>query len=162
MKVYNVKAVANFWGITERRVRQLKTEGFIREYKKGLYRLDEATQQYIRFLQKGGTDASVIDYQAEKAKLIKAKRENEEIELAKKRQEVHSSDEIEQALKDILINFKTRIMAIPAKLSPVLAKKTDKAEIFALIKDETDKALEELSDFNSISKNVGEEDAKAD
>ena len=38
----------------------------------------------------------------------------------------------------------------------------DDVTVSALIKDETDKALEELSDFNSISKNVGEEDAKAD
>ena len=41
------------------------------------------------------------------------------------------------------------MMAIPSKLAPVLCKKTDKAEIFALLKDHIDEALMELSDFKT-------------
>ena len=43
-------------------------------------------------------------------------------------------------MTDMLVNFKSRLMAIPSKLAPVLCKKTDKAEIFALLKDHIDEA----------------------
>ena len=40
------------------------------------------------------------------------------------------ADDIEVVMTDMLVNFKSRLMAIPSKLAPVLCKKTDKAEIF--------------------------------
>lgn len=60
------------------------------------------------------------------------------------------------------INFKSRLMAIPSKLAPVLCKKTDKAEIFALLKDHIDEALMELSDFKTTFGERVKEDEKSD
>ena len=85
----------------------------------------------------------------ERAKLVRAKRKNEEYELQLKENKLHAAEDIEAVMTDMLVNFKSRLMAIPSKLAPVLCKKTDKAEIFALLKDHIDEALMELSDFKT-------------
>ena len=53
-------------------------------------------------------------------------------------------------MTDTLVRFKTRLMAIPAKLSPILSKKKDQTEIFKLLKSAIDEVLEELSDFKTV------------
>ena len=70
-------------------------------------------------------------------------------ELQLKERTLHSAEDIEAVMTDMLVNFKSRLMAIPSKMAPVLCKKTDKAEIFALLKEHIDEALMELSDFKS-------------
>ena len=42
--------------------------------------------------------------------------------------------EAQDVYKRQLVRFKTRLMAIPAKLSPILSKKKDQTEIFKLLK----------------------------
>ena len=66
-----------------------------------------------------------------------------------KENKLHAAEDIEAVMTDMLVNFKSRLMAIPSKLAPVLCKKTDKADIFALLKDHIDEALMELSDFKT-------------
>lgn len=151
MKLYNVKAIARILDISERRVRQLKAENVIQEYKEmaGLYELLPTIHNYINYLRKRNPEsAENIDYNTERAKLVKAKRLNEEYDLRVKERDLHTSADIESAMSNMLINFKSRLMAIPAKLSPVLSKKTDKAEISKILKEAVDEALNELSDFD--------------
>ena len=81
--------------------------------------------------------------------MVRAKREAQELELQMRKNEVHTSEDVEQVMSDMLIRFKTRLMAIPAKLSPIMAKKTDQTDIFQTMKTAVDEALEELSDFNT-------------
>lgn len=150
MKLYDAKAVARFLDVTERRVRQLRDEKVISEAAPGLYNLQETNRKYINYLRKRNPESEEhIDYNTERAKLIRAKRQNEEFDLRLKEGHLHESVEIETVMKDMLVNFKTRLMAIPAKLSPVLVKKTDRAEIFKLIKAQVDEALNELSDYET-------------
>lgn len=65
-------------------------------------------------------------------------------------------------MKDMLVNFKARLMAIPAKLAPVLCRKTDRAEIFKLLKEHIDEALQELSDFNAAFGEGAKDDEASD
>lgn len=159
MKLYDVKAVARFLDISERRVRQLKDENVIQEYKgmSGLYDLVPTIHSYINYLRKRNPESEEnIDYNTERAKLVKAKRLNEEYDLRVKEGDLHTSADIENVMSNMLINFKSRLMAIPAKLSPILSKKTDKAEISKILKGAVDEALNELSDFERIFGNGGD------
>lgn len=150
MKLYDAKAVARFLDLTERRVRQLRDEKVIEEYCPGLYDLMETNRRYINYLRQHNPESEErIDYQAERAKLVRAKRKNEELDLLVKENQLHSSEDIEQVFTNMLINFKTRLMAIPSRLSPILCKKTDKADIFTILKQSIDEALNELSDFKT-------------
>lgn len=153
MKLYNAQAIARFLDVSERRVRQLRDEKIIEEYpnSNGLYDLVPTTHKYINYLRKRNPESEEnIDYNTERAKLVRAKRLNEEFELQIKENKLHCSEDIETIMTDMLINFKSRLMAIPSKLSPVLCKKTDKAEIFKILKGQIDEALNELADFKTV------------
>ncbi len=153
LKVYTVAALARRLNMTERNVRLLRDKGVLTEYKPGIYDLQTATIQYINFLRQKNPEAEEkVDYNTERAKLVRAKRESEELELQIRKNELHTTVDIEKALTDILVNFRTKLMAVPAKLSPIMAKKKDETEIFKLMKAAIDETLEELSDFDKICK----------
>lgn len=150
MKLYTVKAVAAWLDLTESRVRQLRKEKIITEYKPGLYDLKTVNHEYINYLRKNSPTETSVDYNTERAKLVRAKRESQELELRLRKNELHETEEIEKVMTDTLIKFKTRLMAIPAKQSPILSKKKDQTEIFKLLKAAIDEALEELADFQQL------------
>lgn len=152
-----------FLDVSERRVRQLRDEKVIAEVRPGLYDLIDTNHRYINYLRKRNPEGDeTIDYNTERAKLVRAKRKNEEYELQLKENQLHAAEDIEAVMTDMLVNFKSRLMAIPSKLAPVLCKKTDKAEIFALLKDHIDEALMELSDFKATFGERVKEDEKSD
>lgn len=159
MKMYTAAAVAQRLDMTERNVRLLRDKGILTEYRQGLYDLQTVTVQYINFLrQKNPEVEDKVDYNTERAKLVRAKRESEELELQVRKNELHTTEDIEKALTDILVNFRTKLMAIPAKLSPIMAKKKDQTEIFKLMKAAIDETLEELSDFDRVMKMGGKDE----
>ena len=96
MKLYDAKAVARFLDVSERRVRQLRDEKVIAEVRPGLYDLIDTNHRYINYLRKRNPESEeTIDYNTERAKLVRAKRKNEEYELQLKEQKLHSSEDIE-------------------------------------------------------------------
>lgn len=151
MKLHDTKAVARFLDISERRVRQLRDKKIIEEVRPGLYDLLDTNRRYINYLRKRNPESEEeVDYNTERALLVRVKRLNEELDLKIRENQLHSSEDVELVLSNMLINFRSRLMAIPARLSPILSKKTDKAEIFKIIKAQVDEALNELSDFNAL------------
>jgi hypothetical protein len=150
LKLYNVSAIAQFLDLSERRVRQLKDGGIIEEYKgkPGLYELRPTVRAYVNYLrQSGAKNDKGVDYFTERAKLMRAKREDVEYDLALKKGKLHTEEEVSAAMADTLINFKSRLTAIPAKLSPILAKKSNVAEIHRILKESHDEALKEFADY---------------
>lgn len=77
---------------------------------------------------------------------------NEELDLAVKKGELHRSEDIEKVMTAMLINFKSRLSAIPAEEADKLAAMTDKAKIFLYLNDKIKEALNELSDFEGMFK----------
>jgi hypothetical protein len=150
IKLYDSKAMARFLDVTERRVRQLRDEGIITASGKSnnFYDRDKATVAYINFIRKGNTASGEgIDYNAERAKLIRAKRLNEEYDLKVKEQDLHATADIEKIFSSALTDFKKRLLAMPTALSPILASKKDKAEIFKIVDSYCKEVLTELADF---------------
>ena len=165
MRLYTTKILAQWLDLTERAVRDLKKRGIIHEYKgrEGLYQLRESVVDYINYLRNKNPGLSNLDYNQERAKLVKTKRETAELELAERKNELHKSEDIEVIMSDMLIRFRTRLMAIPAKQSPILAEKKDQKEIFKILKDAIDEAMEELSDYNAAFEGgSAENDGKTD
>lgn len=152
MKLYDIKQVAKFLDLTVRRVRMLMDEGVIRETLPGKFDLLDTNRRYINFIRKGsGQDGQeIVNYNTERALLVRAKRRNEELELQEREKTLHETAEIERILSQILGNFRSRLLKIPSTLSPLLATKTDKSEINHLLKEEINEALTEISDFNTM------------
>ena len=110
MKLYTSAAVARYLDMTERNVRTLRDKGILTEYKPGLYDLQTVTKQYINFLRKKNPEAEEkVDYNTERAKLVRAKRENQELELQLRKNELHTTEDIEKIVTDTLVNFRTRL-----------------------------------------------------
>lgn len=164
MKLHDTKAVARFLDLSERRVRQLRDKRIILEVRPNLYDLMDTNRRYINYLrQRNPESKECVDYNTERALYMRAKRKNEELNLMLKENQLHSTEDVQLVLSTMLIHFRSRLMAMPSKLAPVLGKKTDKAEIFKIIKGQVDEALNELSDFDTLFVEKGEgEDEKND
>lgn len=151
MKLYDTKTIALILDVSERRVRQLRDEKVIKENRPGLYEFMPTVHAYINFIRDNNSDSEEhLNYKTEQALLIRAKRKNEEYDLQLKEKELHSSEDIELVITNMLINFKTKLLAIPSKLSPILSKKDDKAEIYEIIKQAIDEGLNELANFDKL------------
>lgn len=149
LRVYTTETVAEWLDLTPRRVRQLRDEKVISEVAKNLYDLKDTNRKYLNYLRKGD-ETSGLNYHQERAGLVKAKRLLEELELKEREKSLHQSEDIQRVLTQMLGSFRSRLLSIPAKLSPVLAKKTQKNEIYHLIKEAVDDALLELADFKTV------------
>lgn len=150
MTLYTSKVVAEWLGITERRVRQLRDEGVITEARPGLYDLQGTVIRYITYLRRGSNDLN-----DERARLTRAKREAVERENAIKQGELCNITELEQGLKTMCLNVKGRLLGIPAKLAPTLtAMEKDQQKIFDLLTDNIREALEDMSDYRLLLKEI--------
>lgn len=144
MTLYTSKAVAQWLGLTERRIRQMRDAGIIREAKPGLYDMKPTVQAYLAYLRNNTGDLN-----QQRAELTKTKKELAKLELDERKGDLHRTEDIEQALATMLMNFRTKVMSMPAKLAKTLASMSDNAEIYDLLKKETDEALDELSDYDT-------------
>lgn len=144
MTLYTSKVVAQWIGLTERRVRQLRDEGVIEEYKPGLYDLQPTVLRYIRYV--GGAGKESLTH--ERTMLTAAKRQAAEMENDLRRGDLHKTADIERGIKTMILNIRSRFLALPAKLSPALASMGgNQTEIFDALKAAIDETLEELSDY---------------
>lgn len=115
----------------------------------GLYKLIETNHAYINYLKGNSQAEQNLNYYQERAKLVKTKRLNEELDLQTRKKELHESEIIEEIMGEMLTNFKVRLMAIPAKLSPALAAERDKTKIYKILQEAVEEALNELADFQT-------------
>ncbi len=141
--------VAEMLGLTEKRVKQLTDEGVLKEVVSGHYKLAESIQAYITYLQNKLSDRDeTSDYNTEKAKLTKAKREKEEAELALMRGELHRSADVEFVVGTMIVSFRAKMLTVPNKALPEIKAAADDNEILSILKHYITDALLELSEFD--------------
>lgn len=159
MKLYDKNAVAKFLDMTPKNVERLTQKGILQTKQGNLYSLMEASRAYVRYLRDRNPETQeAVDLNEERAKLTKAKRLNEELDLSVKKGELHRTEDIEKIMTATLINFKSRLSAIPAEEAEKLATMTDKAKIFLYLNGKIKEALNELSNFEEIFKEEIKED----
>lgn len=113
--------LASLLGLTDRRVRQLADQGVLTRQAEDDYILPDAIEEYYAYKYK--TDEEV-DYMAEKAKHEKAKRELAELELQKRRNEVHEAENVRIVMSDMLSNLRSQLLGLPTKMAPRLADRS--------------------------------------
>ena len=109
MTLYTSKVVAQHLNLTERRVRQLRDEGVIREKRPGLYDLVDTMTRYIKYIGAG----SKADLNDERAKLTKEKRIAAETENRVRKAELLEVGEVEKAYSARMMNFRRTAGARP-------------------------------------------------
>lgn len=152
MRYYTAKALGRVLGLGEDEIRALTRRGAIREgiAENGLYTIEEAAREIIAALKQPGGRRKSADYTAERARLMRARRQSAEYDLGLREKELHRTEEIELVISRILVSFKAKIRSIPSRMAPQCAKLTDREEIFDLLKQVTDEALQELSDIDAV------------
>jgi phage terminase Nu1 subunit (DNA packaging protein) len=140
--------IAKLFMITERRVQQLTKEKILPQIARGQYDLMSTIQAFIRYLNeriKNGDDADLLK---ERALLTKAQRETAELELAVMRGELHKCDDVMRVWTENVVNCRSRLLAVPTKVAPILAEIGDAQNIQAILKEAINEALDELTDYN--------------
>lgn len=143
-------------GVSERRVRGLAQEGIFVKASQGRYKLKESMHNYVLNLRVANDAGKItqsdleddLDLNNEKAKHERIKRHMSELKLALMKGEVHKSADVEAVMIDMLMKFKTKLLATPSKLTPQLVNR-DKAYILDLLTEEIEQILQELSGYNA-------------
>lgn len=159
MTLYTSKVMAQQLCLTERQVRQLRDEGVVVEAKPGLYGLQPTMTRCITYI--GGAGRETLTN--ERMKLTKAKREAAELEDELRKGGVHRTKDIEQGVKSMSLDIRSRFLALPAKLSLILATMGgNQAGMSDELKQAIDEIPEGMSDYRVASavqdsENDGEE-----
>jgi len=153
VKLYKRKIIAEILELSDKRVKQLTDDGIIEEYSPGNYKLLPAVQGYIRFLRSQISDEDVTsNYNMEKARLTRLKRQDAELDLQVKMNDLHKSADVEFIMTNMLIAFKAKLEVLPYKVLPSVLNVPDgegRADtITAVLKAAVEEALNELSGYD--------------
>jgi len=147
------KTLEKVLGVNSSRIRQLTSEGLLTKSTHGRYNLIDSMTRYVAHLKtnneiKNSDDKKKeIDYETEKAKHEKAKREKTEIELDLMKNNVHEAKVVEDVMKGFVYNLRAKILAIPSTMAPKVAAENDVAIISDLLKESCHQALIEVADY---------------
>lgn len=150
--LYTKTALGKALGLSGSEVGNL-TKAEIISYKTGkMYDLEDCAKAIIAHCKEkmGGGGTATADYATERALLMRAKRLEQEYETGLKEGRLHDAKDIELIVTKMLMNFRSRIMAVPSKLAPRLTKENDTNAIYEILKEAMDDALNELSDYDRL------------
>jgi len=142
---YPASTIAKLLDLTERRVRQLASEGIIPKAAGGRYDLVASVRGYVRHLRTRGIGEGTLDAHSERARLTRLKADREELELAQLRGELVPVDEAAALLEKVIVACRSRILAIPNRAAPLVSRKRKAAEVREILTRITDEALHELA-----------------
>lgn len=150
----SAKVIGECLGVRERMVRHLAEEGLLKRNSHGKYLLLHSVKNYILALKasKAGEHVevgpgNVLDLNQEKATNEHYKALINEIKLQLIQGKVHKSEDVGKVVTSMLLHFKDKVNALPAKMAVSLEGKT-KQEIQKIIQEELSAALEELSGYD--------------
>ena len=150
------QVIAKIFGVSTRRVEQLKTEGIIKgQGKPTKYDLLPTIQAYIRYLsdKANGREKKESDAQLETEKLTAEKRikmakaEMAELELKELKGTLHRASDVEAITTDHVMFVRSMLMALPGKLAVDVATISTAPEAAERIKQEVYAILQQLSDY---------------
>lgn len=157
-------------GVKDRRIRQLAEEGTVVRAAKGRYKLLDSVMNYILTLKVAAEAAGAesqegeLDLEEEKALHERVKRHISELKLQTMKGELHKSGDVERVMADMLASVRTKLLAMPAKLAPMLVGRSDAGYIRTAVNKEVLECLNELKDYDPKDfygeDFVGEEDTE--
>ena len=152
----STQVIAKIFGVSTRRVEQLKTEGVIKgQGKPTKYDLLPTIQVYIRYLsdKANGREKKETTAELEEAKLraevdIKeAKAKAAQMELKELQGKMHRAEDVEAITTDHVLFLRSMLMAMPGKLAVDLAGTHTAPEQADRVKREVYYLLERLAEY---------------
>lgn len=151
----SAKVIGEICGIGDRMVRRYADEGVFKRSAHGRYKLFQSVKNYITAVKVAKVGENVksdlyednLDLNNEKAIHEHLKSMITEIKLQLIKGQVHKSEDVERVITDMLVRFRSKMQALPAKLATKLEQK-NRGEIQKILQTEIIDALTELSEYN--------------
>lgn len=142
-------------GLGARSVQQLAKDGVLSKAARGKYNLFESIRGYVKFCQErmkgyagaGGEEAGVGSYEQHRARLYKAKADQQEMLAARMKGELHDGATIAAVMNEMIANSRSKFLAAGTILAPRVADIEDANECKELIDQVLYEALAELSNY---------------
>lgn len=154
--VVSSKVLSRIIGVSERRIRQLAEEGILTKVSSGRYNFQESLHGYIINLRVANDTNKIqteledqLDLKLEQALHVRVKRHMSELKYSLMKGNVHRAEDVEAVMVNMLTNFKTKLLNLPTKLTPLLVDRSDKGYILNLLTKEVYEVLDELSNYNA-------------
>ncbi len=148
------KELADYFGVSDRRIRQLAKEEIAIKTKPGNYDLKKSVQNYINFI-KTEDDKTIetkglleIELQKEKLQHERLKRKKTEMLIHQMQRKLLRVEDVEYIWNKIAVAIKTRISAIPTKAAPILVDVKNVNEVKEILSKQIDDVLIEISMHN--------------
>lgn len=140
--------LAELLDLTPRRIQQLAKEGHVkRASRTGRYLLGPSVRSYVQFLRRkiAAREGPEEDLTRDRIRIQRAKAESAELDLAQRKGELVPGDQIEGALVALHSGIRTRLMAVPAKVAPIVHAAQTTAEAESIIRKHQEEALQEIA-----------------
>lgn len=146
---HSVDVIARLLDLTTRRVQQLSNEGVIPKAERGRYELVPAVRGYIAYLKERSINPGVVSFDEVRARKIAAEAEMAEIELREKKGQLIPASEVVASWGEIVGACRSKLLAVPAKIAPVVAVEDNPAVCKKIVEEQIGEALYELAKFVS-------------
>ena len=149
--------LSRLFDITPRHISRLTADGVLVRARdvdgselRGRYELVANVRAYCKYLREAARldDASESKYIQLRNQRMAAEGQMSELRLKLFKNELHRSEDVEFVMTNMLTAFKSRILAIPSRVSRLLVGLTDFQAIYEIVYTEIELALRELSNYN--------------
>ena len=156
INLQSTQVIAKIFGVSTRRVEQLKTEGVIKgSGKPTKYDLLPTIQAYIKYLsdKANGRAKKEVMADLEEAKLAaevelkKSKAEAAKLELEELRGTLHSAEDVEAVMTDHILLLRSMILALPGRLAVDVCGADTPTQAADIIKQECYAMLSQLAEY---------------
>ena len=152
----NQKELAECLGVSPRNIRDISRDfGIFEKNESGKYELSTCVKEYIEYkLDLDSSRAKGLNLEALKARHEEIKIQISLEKLREYKAETHKSEDVEEFLSNMLVNFKNKLSTLPSKLAMEIMGETDTNVAIKKVEEEIDIALNELSGYdpNKISR----------
>lgn len=142
----STKELAVVLALSTRRIQQLVQDGIFEAAEKGKYNLAKSVSRYITLLTKEQSETDKQRIEAEvsikKARAIVAVMEAKELQG-----KMHRSEDVAAMTTDLLFSIRGMLLALPGRLAVDVSTTSTPAEAAELIRTETYKIMEEISQY---------------
>lgn len=146
--------LAEYLGLSTRRIRQLFKEGVVIKSQRGKYDLKESVKKYINTLrdreknQNDNLEKLKISKEAETLMHERLRKRKTELIVLQMEKKMHTSEDVEYFWNAMIMSAKSRLTSIPVKVAPSLVGLEDRKEIQSILKREVSEALSELANYD--------------
>lgn len=150
-------------GVTRNTVKEYVKAGLFKPLRYGVYDAAVAVPAVCAYLRKSSAGVPTsAEADADRARIIAAKAEMAEMELARQKGELWRKDHVIYVFGGQMTLTRARLLAIPTRVAPQLLGCQTVAEIAAKVQNEVHDALNELSEPRALDDIARQTDASLD